>query len=126
MDQRLGSWEFSLDSPLKNDSEELHINFLVSGETAADEHLAREEMKSIFQPRLAKFRETLKDNERDILDQRLLAEHPLTLQEIGVRHNISRERVRQIEERLLKKLRQYMQNEIPDFKNYQSLVTEPY
>jgi RNA polymerase sigma-32 factor len=126
MDQRLGSWEFSLDSPLKNDSEELHINFLTSGDTAADEYLAREEMKSIFQARLAKFRETLKDNERDILDERLLAEHPLTLQEIGARHNISRERVRQIEERLLKKLRQFMQNEIPDFKNYQSLVTEPY
>jgi RNA polymerase sigma-32 factor len=126
MDQRLGSWEFSLDSPLKNDSEELHINFLTSGDTAVDEHLAREEMRSIFQARLATFRESLKDNERDILDQRLLAEHPLTLQEIGARHNISRERVRQIEERLLKKLRQFMQNEIPDFKNYQSLVTEPY
>ncbi len=126
MDQRLGSWEFSLDSPLKNDSEELHINFLTSGETAADEYLAREEMKGIFKARLAKFRETLKDNERDILDHRLLADHPLTLQEIGARHNISRERVRQIEERLLKKLRQFMQNEIPDFKQYQTLVTDPY
>lgn len=125
MDQRLGSWEFSLDAPLKSDSEELHINFLTSGETAADEHLAREEMRSIFQEGLAKFRETLKDNERDILDNRLLAERPLTLQEIGVRHHISRERVRQIEERLLKKLRQFMQHEIPDFQQYQSLTSEP-
>ncbi|WP_449244957.1 RNA polymerase factor sigma-32 [Desulfobacca acetoxidans] len=126
MDQRLGSWEFSLDAPLKSDSEELHINFLTSGETAADEHLAREEMKDIFLMRLAEFRNTLKDNERDILDLRLLAEHPLTLQEIGARHNISRERVRQIEERLLKKLRQFMHNEIPDFQSYQTLVNEPY
>ncbi len=125
MDQRLGSWEFSLDSPLKNDSEELHINFLTSGETAADEHLAREEMRSIFHERLDKFRETLKENERDILDRRLLAENPLTLQEIGAKHHISRERVRQIEERLLKKLRQFMQHEIPDFHHYQALTSEP-
>lgn len=125
MDQRLGSWEFSLDSPLKNDSEELHINFLTSGDTAADEHLAREEMRHIFHERLDRFRQTLKDNEKDILDRRLLAESPLTLQEIGARHNISRERVRQIEERLLKKLRQFMQHEIPDFHHYQTLTSEP-
>ncbi len=126
MDQRLGSWELSLDAPLKSDSEEIHLNFLPSTETAADEHLAREEMRDIFQEKLAEFRQTLKDNERDILDLRLLAENPLTLQEIGARHHISRERVRQIEERLIKKLRQFMQHEIPDFHQYKSLVTEPY
>ncbi len=125
MDQRLGSWELSLDTPIKNGSEDLHINFLTSSEASAEEHLARHEMQGIFQSKLAEFRHTLKDNERDILDLRLLAEKPMTLQDIGARHHISRERVRQIEERLLKKLRQFMQSEIPDFKNYRTLVSEP-
>lgn len=124
MDERLGSWEFSIDAPLKEDSEELHKNFLITPESLADDRLAQREMTEIFQEKLQQFRRTLKDKERDILDLRLLGEKPLTLQEIGARHHISRERVRQIEERLLKKLRQFMQAEIPDFKDYQSLVTK--
>ena len=52
------------------------------------------------------------------MDLRLLAEKPLTLQEIGARHGISRERVRQIEDRLIKKLRHYLKSEIPDWDEY--------
>ncbi|MDD3581234.1 MAG: RNA polymerase factor sigma-32 [Desulfobacca sp.] len=125
MDERLGGWELSLDAPLREDSEELHKNFLATPEASAEDHLARQEMKNIFQDKLKEFRLTLKDKEKDILDLRLLAEKPLTLQEIGARHHISRERVRQIEERLLNKLRQFMQDEISDFSTYQSLVTDP-
>jgi RNA polymerase sigma-32 factor len=84
MDQRLGSWEYSLDSPLKEDGEEIHVSFLTSPETSVDETLARQEMEDIFKVKIDKFRRTLKSNERDILDLRLLADKPLTLQEIGV------------------------------------------
>jgi len=42
------------------------------------------------------------------------------LQEIGARHQISRERVRQIEDRLIKRLRQYLKNEIADWEDYQT------
>ena len=49
--------------------------------------------------------------------ERLLAEEPLTLQEIGDRYGISRERVRQIEERLKKKLKTYLLAESPDLKD---------
>ena len=51
---------------------------------------------------------------------RLLAEKPLTLQEIGARHHISRERVRQIEDRLIKRLRQFLKSEIADWEDYRS------
>jgi RNA polymerase sigma-32 factor len=44
----------------------------------------------------------------------------MTLQEIGARHQISRERVRQIEDRLIKRLRQYLKNEIADWEDYQT------
>jgi RNA polymerase sigma-32 factor len=115
MEQRLGGWELSLDAPLKEGSEEFHKNFLTSTEPQVEEVLAESEMKALFRQKLEEFRHELNDKERDILDLRLLAEKPLTLQEIGARHGISRERVRQIEDRLIKKLRHYLKSEIPDW-----------
>jgi RNA polymerase sigma-32 factor len=74
----------------------------------------------MFRRKLTKFRQELNEKELDILDLRLLAEKPLTLQDIGARHQISRERVRQIEDRLIKRLRQYLKDEIADWEDYQS------
>jgi RNA polymerase sigma-32 factor len=120
MDQRLGGWELSLDAPLKDGSDEYHKNFLPTTEPQVEEVLADAELKDMFRRKLGEFRAELNDKELDILDLRLLAEKPLTLQEIGVRHHISRERVRQIEDRLIKRLRQYLKNEISDWEDYQS------
>ena len=44
----------------------------------------------------------------------MVAEEPLTLQEIGEKYGISRERVRQIEERIKKRLRAYLVEQVPD------------
>jgi len=120
MDQRLGGWELSLDAPLKDGSDEYHKNFLPTTEPQVEEMLADAELKDMFRRKLGEFRAELNDKELDILDLRLLAEKPLTLQEIGVRHHISRERVRQIEDRLIKRLRQYLKNEIADWEDYQT------
>ena len=119
MEQRLGGWELSLDAPLKEGSEEYHKNFLPSTEPQVEEMLADSELKELFRRKLAEFREDLNDKELDILDLRLLSEKPMTLQEIGARHQISRERVRQIEDRLVKKLRHFLRSEIPDWEEYQ-------
>jgi RNA polymerase sigma-32 factor len=61
------------------------------------------------------FAGTLKDKELVIFRQRLLNEDPITLREIGEKYSISRERVRQIEERLKKKLKTYLSKELDDF-----------
>uniref|UniRef100_A0A7C5ALE8 RNA polymerase sigma factor n=1 Tax=Desulfobacca acetoxidans TaxID=60893 RepID=A0A7C5ALE8_9BACT len=124
MEQRLGGWELSLDAPLKEGSEEFHKNFLPATEPQVEEILADAELKEIFRRKLAEIRPTLSDKELDILDSRLLAEKPLTLQEIGARHGVSRERVRQIEERLIKKLRHVLQSEIPDWEEHQGVILE--
>jgi len=120
MEQRLGGWELSLDTPLKEGSEEYHKNFLPSSEPHVEDILADAELKDMFRQKLAEFRHSLSDKELDILDSRLLAEKPLTLQEIGARHGVSRERVRQIEERLIKKLRHYLKTEIPDWEEHRT------
>jgi len=52
-----------------------------------------------------------------IYRERLLNEEPLTLREIGEKYGISRERVRQIEERVKKKLKTYLSRELKDVKD---------
>jgi RNA polymerase sigma-32 factor len=91
-------------------------------EPQVEDILAEAEMKDLFRKKLQEFRRELNDKETDILDSRLLAEKPLTLQEIGARHGISRERVRQIEDRLIKKLRFYLQSQIPDWEDFRTPV----
>ena len=120
MDQRLGGWELSLDAPLKEGSDEYHKNFLPTTEPQVEEVLAQAELKELFRRKLSEFRRELNQKELDILDLRLLAEKPLTLQEIGARHKISRERVRQIEDRLIKRMRQFLKSEIANWEDYRS------
>jgi RNA polymerase sigma-32 factor len=123
MDQRLNSWEISLDSPLKEDSEDTHKSFLSSDDLPIDDQIADQEAKSILHDKLMLFREQLIGKEAVIFDKRLLTEHPMTLQEIGDKLEISRERVRQIESRLKKKLKAYLEAAIPDIDLFQESIT---
>jgi RNA polymerase sigma-32 factor len=114
MDIRLSGGEVSLDAPLEVDSDDTHKSFLPSNEIPVDDQLADEEAKSILHDKLVRFRRELKDKEAVIFDKRLIADEPMTLQEIGDQFGISRERIRQIESRLKKKLKAYLEEEIED------------
>lgn len=124
MDQRLNSWEISLDSPLRDGSEDTHKSFLPSDDLPVDDQIADREAKAILHDKLVHFRRELKGKEAVIFDYRLLSEEPLTLQEIGDRFGISRERVRQIESRLKKKLKTYLEDEIEDLDLLQESMIE--
>jgi len=124
MDQRLNSWEISLDSPLKEDSEDTHKSFLPSDDLPVDDQLADREAKAILHEKLMLFREQLKGKEAVIFDRRLLTDEPMTLQEIGDRFGISRERVRQLESRLKKNLKAYLEEEIADIDLLQESLIE--
>jgi RNA polymerase sigma-32 factor len=123
MDQRLENWEYSLDTPSKNNVTEKSIDFLTSPSISPEEEVAQIQMKVVFRKSLQTFHHSLKKKEQDILSQRLLAEKPLTLQELGDRHSISRERTRQIEERMINKLREFLHASIPDFMHYKSMLS---
>ena len=58
------------------------------------------------------------ERELEIFDLRIFSDNPVTLQEIGDRYGISRERVRQIEKNVIKKMREFFKREIPDFRAY--------
>jgi RNA polymerase sigma-32 factor len=117
MAQRLDSWELSLDAPVRPDSEEAHQGFMPDDSPSVEESLADDQLRQLFHEQLMAFKEFLDNKEKDILELRLLAENPLTLSELGQRHGISRERVRQIQVRLMQKLKDYLKDSIPDFES---------
>jgi len=124
MDQRMSAWETSLDTPLKGDYESSLMDFLPQKQALTDRKLADDEMKSLVSEKLKEFKKILEDKELDIYQNRLLAEKPATLQEIGDKYGVTRERARQIEERLLRKLKEFLQKEIPDIEDYQIKIGE--
>ena len=113
MEQRLSGRDLSIDAQTDDGGTSL-LDVLPSREQPAEEVFAAAEFNAQASDKIHRFGATLKDKERVIFDTRLLAEKPATLQEIGDRYGISRERVRQIEERLKKKLEAYLRSEIED------------
>jgi RNA polymerase sigma-32 factor len=125
MAQRLGGWEVSLDAPVKEDGKQDYSSFLPSPESSAEELISVRQRRELLREKLEEYRNTLSEKQRDIFDNRMLAEHPLTLQELGDKYSISRERVRQIQEKILKKAKEWLVEEIPNFEeNFSDLLHE--
>lgn len=118
MDQRLDGWDVSLDSPVKEGSDTGRIEFISEGSASAEDKVAKKEIEVLLHNKVAVFRKQMTDRELEIFDQRIFSDTPVTLQEIGDRYGISRERVRQIEKNVIKKMREFFKNEIPDFEVY--------
>ena len=116
MSQRLGGGEVSLNAPVSHDGKDVFGSFLPDpNEVAIDEQLSEKEDRNLLLTKLAEFRESLSGKELDIFDNRIMAEKPLTLQELGDRYHISRERVRQIQEKIVKNIKKWLIEEIPNF-----------
>jgi RNA polymerase sigma-32 factor len=118
MDQRLDGWEISLDAPIKDDSDDERVAFIATPGVSIDNQVAKKEMEAIIHQKLAVFKKRLNERELDILANRLFSDTPATLQEIGERYGISRERVRQIESNMIKRMKSYFEQEIPEFESF--------
>ncbi len=118
MDQRLDGWDISLDEPLKADSNTERIDFINVETHSTEEEMAKKEIEDILRNRVDKFKKTLNRRELDIFEQRIFSDEPKTLQEIGEQYSISRERVRQIESTIIKKLKEYFKDKLHDFDVY--------
>jgi RNA polymerase sigma-32 factor len=111
MAQRMSGRDISLDRPIDDDSPTSLSDFQkATTEENIDDSLAREELISILQEKVSELEPLLSDREKIILKERLLNDEPLTLQEIGEKYGITREAVRQMEVRLLKKIKDKMGN----------------
>jgi RNA polymerase sigma-32 factor len=80
-----------------------------------EDTLAQNEIAEVLRRHLRAIVPLLSDKERDILELRLLSDSPVPLREIGERYGITRERVRQIETRLLQKIKKQLSDNIDDF-----------
>src|SRR5262249_52593368 len=104
MEQRLAGRDLSVDMPVEPDGETTMLDFLPSQTPNVEEAVSVAESRELIAKKVKEFGATLTGKDRVIFDSRLMAEGPLTLQDIGDRYSISRERVRQIEERIKKRL----------------------
>jgi RNA polymerase sigma-32 factor len=121
MDQRLEGGDLSLNAPLEADARQTYMDVLPSSETL-EETVADTQFKEVLGRRIQEFTRALKAKEVFLLENRLMAEEPLTLQATGDRLKISRERARQIEKRVVDKLRIFLKDQFPDLENIQVLV----
>ncbi|MBX3304243.1 MAG: RNA polymerase factor sigma-32 [Nitrospira sp.] len=115
MDQRLGNWELSLDQPIGEDQDNTLLDVLPSHQEPADEQIADHQLKTLFRAKLAEFIKTLEERDEDILRNRILSDSPLTLDDLGNKYGITKERTRQLEARIIKRLRDYVKKDIKDF-----------
>jgi RNA polymerase sigma-32 factor len=113
MEKRLAYTDISLEAPVHDESDDTIMDMMKSGENV-EEVVAEKEKSDILAKKVAEFKKTLNDKELFIFEQRIMAEEPSTLQEIGARFSISRERVRQIENRVLKKFKERFKGEMEE------------
>jgi RNA polymerase sigma-32 factor len=117
MEQRLSARDLSVDAPANDGDETTMLDYLASKTRNTEDAVGDAETRELISRKVQEFGATLTGKDKVIFESRLMAEKPLTLQDIGDRYSISRERVRQIEERIKKKLKAYLLAESEDLKD---------
>ncbi len=115
MSQRLGGAELSLNAPVGDEGKEAYSSFIPDPAQGIDQQISDAQRRETLLENLADFRENLSGKELDIFDNRIMSEDPMTLQELGDKYGISRERVRQIQERVVKNIKAWLSEKIPNF-----------
>jgi RNA polymerase sigma-32 factor len=113
MQKRLSYGDVSLESPIHDEGDDTIMDMMKSDENV-EEIVADREKDEILSTRVREFKKTLNEKELYIFEQRIMSEEPLTLQEIGAHFSISRERARQIENRVVKKFKERFKAEFKD------------
>jgi RNA polymerase sigma-32 factor len=123
MSQRLGGGEVSLNAPVGENGKEVYGSFLPDPRAGADEQLFEKQNREVLLRKLEEYRSKLSGKELDIFDNRIMTENPMTLQELGDKYRISRERIRQIQERIVKNIKKWLTEEIPNFEeNFSNFI----
>jgi RNA polymerase sigma-32 factor len=113
MQKRLAHGDVSLEAPIGDDGNDTVLD-MIKADGNVEEIVSDREEKEILSRRVAEFKKTLNDKEVFIFENRIMTDDALTLQEIGARFKISRERVRQIENRVVKKFKERFKGELKE------------
>ncbi len=118
MERRLSQSDLSLDAPAGSDGGSASFGDFVAGGDAVDEIVGDTDLKRTFREYVGRFARDLDERETKILYERMLADDPKTLQQLGDGFGLTRERVRQIEAQILRRLRAYLEEHLVDFELY--------
>lgn len=113
----IGAMDVSIDTPVRSDSTMTPAQTLTDGKSIQD-NAELNQFREILNKNIEKFKIDLNANEIEILEQRVLSEDPLSLQEIGDQRGVTREAVRQAEQRLLKKFKIFIEENMPEAADY--------
>jgi len=108
MTQRMSARDLSLDAPFDQDHELTPLELLQESSPSQEEELITKQERTLLEDEVVKAMKRLNEKEVFVIRNRVMAEAPLTLQEIGDHLSLSRERVRQIESEALRKLKKEM------------------
>jgi RNA polymerase sigma-32 factor len=120
MESRLARPDLSFDAPIRSDDAD-GMTFgdrMAGSDISSEATVAASELREVFLDKIADFAQDLGDRDLQILRERILAEEPRTLAQLGEEFEVSRERVRQLEAKLVNRLRTYMEENLVDFEYY--------
>ncbi|MEM7413362.1 MAG: RNA polymerase factor sigma-32 [Myxococcota bacterium] len=119
MEMRLREPDQSMNAPARRDEATAEFgDFMRAGGTSAEDAVADRELRAVFLEQVEAFAETLGERDRRLIEERILADEPKTLAELGEVFGVSRERVRQLEAKLVERLRTHFQENLVDFEYY--------
>jgi RNA polymerase sigma-32 factor len=113
MQKRLAFTDISFETPIHEEGEDTIMDVIKAGEDIEDV-VAEKQRSEILAEKVKEFKKTLNDKEVFIFENRVIAEEPMTLREIGAKFKISRERVRQIENKVVNKFRARFKGELKE------------
>jgi RNA polymerase sigma-32 factor len=108
MSQRLGGSDMSFDAPLQDDNDSSLLSVIPSDNESAEDQLAKKQLRDTLANSVSEFEVNLSQKEQAIFKGRIISEEKLTLQELSDSLGISKERVRQIENKLREKLKVFV------------------
>ena len=112
----LGVVDVSVDTPMRAGEETTPDMFLADhGAMSPEDNAEQNQFLESLKQEIDSFRKELKPIEQKILSERILSETPRSLQEIGDDQNVTREAIRQTEQRILRKFKTYITKNLPDF-----------
>ena len=113
MQKRLAYTDISLETPIHEEGDDTVMDMIKTGENV-EEIVSDKEMSDMLTQRVTEFKKGLNEKELFIFEHRIMVDESMTLQEIGEKFKISRERVRQIENKVLNKFKTRFKQELKD------------
>jgi RNA polymerase sigma-32 factor len=106
MQQRLTKNDVSLDAPVRDDGDLRQVDTLQSTTAEPDAVYERKQLLALLREKVGEIEKELGERDAYIFRSRILAEEPVTLQDVGDKFGITRERARQLEARVLKRIKE--------------------